>query len=153
MDTLDKAILAELQKDGKLSMQDLADRVNSSSTQCWRRVRQLQDQGIILGYQAVLDAQEMQLQAMAYIHIALKDHSEKSVRDFLHIVDTSEQIIECCSITGDHDFMLKVVAHSPAGLERFLMRRLLSTGLVRETRSNFVLRECKTRGALPTEVV
>lgn len=153
MDSLDKSILAELQKDGKLSMQDLADRVNSSSTQCWRRVRQLQDQGVILGYQAVLDSGAMGLQAMAYIHIALKDHGEKSVRDFLHIVETSEQIIECCSITGDHDFMLKVVAHSPAGLERFLMRRLLATGLVRETRSNFVLRECKSRGALPSEVV
>ena len=153
MDSLDKSILAELQKDGKLSMQDLADRVNSSSTQCWRRVRQLQDQGVILGYQAVLDSGAMGLQAMAYIHIALKDHGEKSVRDFLHIVETSEQIIECCSITGDHDFMLKVEAQSPAGLERFLMKRLLATGLVRETRSNFVLRECKSRGALPSEVV
>jgi len=153
MDTLDKAILSELQKDGKLSMQDLADRVHSSSTQCWRRVRQLQEQGVILGYQAVLDSQAVGLHAMAYIHIALKDHGEQSVRDFLHIVETSEQIIECCSITGDHDFMLQVVAHSPAGLERFLMKRLLATGLVRETRSNFVLRECKSRGALPTEVL
>ncbi len=153
MDTLDKTILAELQKDGKLSMQDLADRVNSSSTQCWRRVRQLQDSGLILGYQAILDSGAMGLHAMAYIHIALKDHSEQQVRDFLHIVETNDQIIECCSITGDHDFMLKVVARSPAGLERFIMKRLLSTGLVRETRSNFVLRECKSRGALPTDVI
>ncbi len=153
MDHLDKSILAELQKDGKVSMQELADRVHSSSTQCWRRVRQLQEQGIILGYQAVLDAEAMGLHAVAYIHIALKEHGEKSVRDFLHIVDTNEQIIECCSITGDHDFMLKVVAHSPSGLEHFIMKRLLATGLVRESRSNFVLRQNKTRGSLPTQVV
>lgn len=153
MDTLDKAILSEIQRDGKISMQDLADRVHSSSTQCWRRVRQLQDKGVIRGYQAVLDTRSMGLQAMAYIHVALKDHGEQSVKEFLHIVDTSDQIIDCCSITGDHDFILKVVARSPAGLERFLMTRLLATGLIRETRSNFVLRENKSRGALPSEVV
>ena len=90
MDTLDKSILAELQKDAKLSMQDLADRVHSSSTQCWRRVRQLQEQGVILGYQAKLDSRAMGLHAMAYIHIALKDHGEQSVKDFLHIVETND---------------------------------------------------------------
>ncbi len=153
MDRLDKAILGVLQRNGKVPMQELAEATNSSTTQCWRRIKQMQDNGIITGFQAVVDAKAMGLDVTAYIHIALKDHNEEDVKAFLKMVDGCDQIIECCSILGDHDFVLKVVARSPDGLERFIRKELLTTGLIRETRSNFVLRQTKGNSPLPTQVV
>jgi len=153
MDKLDKSILENLQRNGKISMQELAEATHSSSTMCWRRVKQLQEQGIITGYRATLDAKPMGLHAMAYIHIALTNHEEKNVRAFLDIVESNDQIVECSSITGDHDFILKVVAQSPEGLEQFIMKQLLKSGLIRQTRSNFVLSQAKVNGPLPMQVV
>jgi len=153
MDKLDRSILDFLQRDGKASMQELADATASSSTQVWRRVKQLQEAGVISGYRATVEAKPMGLSAMAYIHVALKDHQEKNVTAFLEAVETNDQIVECSSITGDHDFILKVVAESPEGLEKFIMQRLLKTGLISQTRSNFVLRQTKKNGPLPTRVV
>ena len=89
------------------------------------------------------------LNAIAYVHVALRDHQENSIADFLRLVETEPQIVECASITGDHDFILKVYARTPEDLEVFIMKRLLKSGLVRDTRSNFVLRQNKTRGPLP----
>lgn len=153
MDKLDKSILETLQRDCKISMQELAEATASSSTQCWRRVKRLQEQGVITGYRATVDPKSMGLTAIAYIHVALSDHNEKNVQAFLQIVEINDQIIECCSITGDHDFILKVVAESPEDLERFLMLRLLRNGLVSRTRSNFVLRQTKANGNIPTTMV
>jgi len=153
MDRLDKAIIDVLQRNGKVPMQELADATHSSTTQCWRRMKQMQEQGVITGFQAILDAKSMGLEVMAYIHIALKDHDETNVQAFLELVDGCDQIVECSSILGDHDFVLKVVARSPEGLERFIRTQLLTSGLIRETRSNFVLRQTKSNAPLPTQVV
>jgi Lrp/AsnC family leucine-responsive transcriptional regulator len=145
----DIAILQELQTDGRLSMQDLADRTGLSASQCWRRVRDLEATGVLAGYAARVPAKSVGLNAIAYVHIALKDHQEDSIASFLRLVETEPQIVECASITGDHDFILKVYARTPEDLEHFIMQRLLKSGLVRDTRSNFVLRQTKTRGPLP----
>jgi len=145
----DIAILRELQSSGRLSMQELADRTGLSASQCWRRVRDLEASGIISGYRAQVAAKAVGLNAIAYVHVALRDHRESSIADFLRLVETEPQIVECASITGDHDFILKVYAKTPEDLEVFIMQRLLKSGLVRDTRSNFVLRQNKTRGPLP----
>ncbi|WP_449314366.1 Lrp/AsnC family transcriptional regulator [Ruegeria meonggei] len=145
----DIAILQELQADGRLSMQDLADRTGLSASQCWRRVRDLEAAQVISGYTAQVRAKAVSLDAIAYVHVALRDHQEDSITAFLRLIETEPQIVECASITGDHDFILKVYAKTPEALEHFIMQRLLKSGLVRDTRSNFVLRQTKTRGPLP----
>ena len=98
---------------------------------------------------AQVRAKSVGLDAIAYVHVALRDHQEDSINSFLRLVETEPQIVECASITGDHDFILKVYAKTPEDLEHFIMQRLLKSGLVRDTRSNFVLRQTKTRGPLP----
>lgn len=145
----DIVILQELQLSGRLSMQDLAERTGLSASQCWRRVRDLEASGVIAGYGAQIRAKEIGLNAIAYVHVALRDHHEDSIAAFLRLVETEPQIVECASITGDHDFILKVYAYTPEDLEVFIMQRLLKSGLVRDTRSNFVLRQNKTRAPLP----
>ncbi len=149
LQSADIAILQELQKDGRQSMQDLADRTGFSASQCWRRVRDLEAAGIISGYTAQVRAKSVGLNAIAYVHVALREHQEDSINAFLRLIETEPQIVECASITGDHDFILKVYAKTPEELEHFIMQRLLKSGLVRDTRSNFVLRQTKTRGPLP----
>ncbi|MEX0329144.1 MAG: Lrp/AsnC family transcriptional regulator [Ruegeria sp.] len=145
----DIAILRELQISGRLSMQELGDRTGLSASQCWRRVRDLEAAGVVSGYRAQVAAKAVGLNAIAYVHVALRDHQEESITSFLRLVETEPQIVECASITGDHDFILKVYAKTPEDLENFIMQRLLKSGLVRDTRSNFVLRQNKTRGPLP----
>ncbi len=145
----DIAILRVLQSSGRLSMQELAEQTGLSASQCWRRVRDLEASGIVSGYRAQVTAKAVGLNAIAYVHVALRDHQENSIADFLRLVETEPQIVECASITGDHDFILKVYARTPEDLEVFIMKRLLKSGLVRDTRSNFVLRQNKTRGPLP----
>ncbi len=145
----DLAILQQLQTDGRLSMQELADRTGLSASQCWRRVRDLEASGVISGYSAQVRAKSVGLNAISYIHVALQSHQEDNINAFLRLVETEPQIVECASITGDHDFLLKVYAKSPEDLELFIMQCLLKSGLVRDTRSNFVLRQTKTRGPLP----
>ncbi|WP_282152408.1 Lrp/AsnC family transcriptional regulator [Ruegeria atlantica] len=149
LQSADIAILQELQIDGRQSMQDLADRTGLSASQCWRRVRDLEAAGIISGYTAQVRAKSVGLNAIAYVHVALREHQEDSINAFLRLIETEPQIVECASITGDHDFILKVYAKTPEELEHFIMQRLLKSGLVRDTRSNFVLRQTKTRGPLP----
>ncbi len=149
LQTADIAILQELQADGRLSMQELSDRTGLSASQCWRRVRDLEAVGIIAGYTAQIRAKSVGLNAIAYVHVALREHQEDSINAFLRLIETEPQIVECASITGDHDFILKVYAKTPEELEHFIMQRLLKSGLVRDTRSNFVLRQTKTRGPLP----
>ena len=145
----DISILQELQVSGRLSMQELAERTGLSASQCWRRVRDLEAAGVVSGYRAQVTAKAVGLNAIAYIHVALQDHQEDSISSFLRLVETEPQIVECASITGDHDFILKVYAKTPEDLEHFIMQRLLKSGLVRDTRRNFVLRQTKTRGPLP----
>ncbi|GLQ36357.1 AsnC family transcriptional regulator [Amylibacter marinus] len=149
MQQIDREILRVLQLNGKLSMQDLSEQVGASATQCWRRVKDMQDSGIIQGYGARLDPKSLGLNAIAYIHVALNDHSEDNIDNFLNLVNSLQEVVECASVTGDHDFILKVYTQSPEELENFVMRRLLKSGLVKATSSHFVLRQTKMRRALP----
>ncbi len=151
IDSFDKAVLSVLQKDGKISTQDLAAETNLSTSPCWRRVKRLEQAGVIEKYVAVLDPKKLGLHAFAYVHISLVDHTEETIRKFDTFVQSDNQVIECCSITGESDYVLKVVASDPENLEEFIMKRILGLGIVRSSMTNFVLRRTKTRGAMPLD--
>lgn len=149
LDPYDLAILAALQRDAKLSLQDLAQEVNLSTSPCWRRVRKLEESGTIASYTALLDARKIGLNTQAYVHISLLDHKESTIEAFDSFVMQEDRVVECASITGSDDYLLKIVAKDPEGLETFLMKNILSLGIVRSCTTHFVLRQKKQSTALP----
>ncbi len=151
LDTFERRILRALQHDGRASTQDLSETVGLSASPCWRRVKRLEEDGYIKRYMAVLDAKKLGLRAFAYVQVSLVDHAEDSITKFGSFVQDCEQILECASITGDFDFLLKVAAPDPEALEEFIMKRILRLGVVRSTTTNFVLRQMKTAGPLPID--
>jgi len=149
IDEYERRILAVLQRNGRASTQELSDTVGLSASPCWRRVKRLEEEGYITRYAAILDGKKLGLRAFAYVHVSLTNHSEESINTFNDFVATNEQVVECCSITGDSDYVLKVAAMDPEGLELFVMKRLLRLGVVRNATTNFILRQNKVAAALP----
>lgn len=152
IDAYERQILRVLQQDGRASTQDLSDAIGLSASPCWRRVKRLEDDGYITRYAAIVDGKKLGLGALAYVYVSLIDHSEASIETFNSFVQTNDQIIECASITGDFDFVLKVAATDPENLEHIIMQRILRLGVVRNTTTNFILRQTKVSGALPTDL-
>lgn len=149
LDEHDKTLLHLLQRNAKISTQELADQVNLSLSPCWRRVRKLEDAGIIERYVTLLDRRKLGLNTLAFVHVSLIEHTEDAIRIFDNFVEQENQIIECCSITGADDYLLKVVAEDPEGLETFIMKKVLRLGIVRSSTTHFVLRQKKYRTELP----
>ncbi|RPE67405.1 AsnC family transcriptional regulator [Pacificibacter maritimus] len=152
IDEFEKRILKMLQQNGRASTQELSNAVGLSSSPCWRRVKRLEDDGFITRYAAILDGKKLGLHAFAHVQISLIDHSEASLNTFHNFVENSEQVLECASITGDFDFMLKIAAANPEALEHFIMQKILRLGVVRTMTTNFILRQIKVAGALPIEI-
>ncbi len=148
-DEFDKSLLDVLQHAGKSSAQDLAERTHLSATPCWRRVKRMEEDGVIEKYVAVLDPRKVGLHATAFVHVSLTDHTEATIARFDAFVQASDQVTECYSITGEADFVLKVMATDPEDLESFIMKELLGLGVVRASMTNFVLRRTKDTHALP----
>lgn len=149
LDKYEQQILKHLQQDGRASTQDLSDAVGLSASPCWRRVKKLEEEGYITRYAAIVDGKKLGLGALAYVHVSLIDHSEASIETFYNFIETSERVIECASITGEFDFILKVAATDPENLEQFIMQRILRLGVVRTTTTTFILRQSKVNGPLP----
>ena len=149
LDNFDRSILRVLQADGKIGNQDLAEKVNLSSSPCWRRVRKLEDNGVIDSYVAKLNPKSLGLTAMAYVHIALLDHRQKTIETLDNFVATQDQIIECSSITGSNDYLLKILETDTESLEKFIMQSLLRLGIVRSSTTNLILRQQKYTTAVP----
>ena len=152
LDELDKHLLQLLQRNAKISTQDLADQVNLSVSPCWRRVRKLEDAGIIERYVTLLNRRKLGLNTLAFVHVSLIEHTEAAIKIFDDFVEQEDQIIECCSITGSDDYLLKVVAEDPEGLETFIMKKVLRLGIVRSSTTHFVLRQKKYRTELPLDL-
>ena len=149
LDNYDQSILRVLQSDGKIGNQELAKKVNLSNSPCWRRIKKLEDSDIINGYVAMLNSKALGLSAMAYVHIALLDHTQPTIETLDNFVAEQEQIIECCSITGSNDYVLKIIEKDTENLEKFIMQKLLRLGIVRASTTNLILRQKKYTTALP----
>lgn len=149
LDSFDRSILRVLQTDGKIGNQDLAEKVSLSSSPCWRRVKKLEDSGVIDRYVAMLNPKALGLTAMAYVHIALLDHRQETIETLDNFVATQDQIIEYSSITGSNDYLLKIIEADNESLEKFIMQRLLRLGIVRSSTTNLILRQQKYTTAVP----
>ncbi|MEP3844584.1 MAG: Lrp/AsnC family transcriptional regulator [Paracoccaceae bacterium] len=152
LDAFEKLILQVLQRDGRASTQTLSDAVGLSPSPCWRRVKRLEEDGYIDRYTAILNRKKLGLHALAHVQVSLVDHEEASIDKFQAFVDTNEQVLECSSITGDFDYILKVAATDPENLETFILRSLLGLKVVRTTTTTFILRQLKVSGPLPVDI-
>ena len=145
----DLAILAHLQEDGRISNRDLADRVSLSPSPCWRRVRSLESQQVILGYTALLDAQKLGLSILAFANVSLVDHHPATVQHFDQSISEAPEVLECFMTSGDHDYMLKVVTRDMSSYQDFLSEKLLRLDCVRTVNTSFALKQKKISTRLP----
>ena len=152
LDESEKLILQALQQNGRASTQELSELVGLSQSPCWRRVKRLEEDGYITRYSAILDGKKLGLHALAHIQVSLVDHTSSSIDIFQDFVQQNEQVLECASITGDFDFILKVATSHPEALEQFIVQNLLQLGVVRTTATIFILRQIKVSGALPVDI-
>lgn len=152
LDYHEKLILKELQRDGRASTQALSEAVGLSPSPCWRRVKRLEEDGYITRYAAIVDGKKLGLRAFAHIQVSLVDHDATSIDEFQAFINNTEQVLECSSITGDFDYILKVAATDPESLELFIMQSLLRLKVVRTTATTFILRQMKVSGALPVDI-
>ncbi len=152
LDSYDRAILEVLQQEGKISAQDLAQKTHLSASPSWRRVRRLEKKGVIERYAAILNPAKLGLTLIAYIHVSLTDHSEDSIECFDRFVQEQERIVECASVTGEDDFLLKVLSRDTAHLEDFIMHQVLRLGIVRSSKTFISLRQTKYTTKLPLDL-
>lgn len=149
LDKYDKSILSLIQSSGRITNQRMADQVSLSPAPCLRRVDKLESAGIIRQYVALADREKLGLSVLVYIHISLNDHHADTVESFNRFVDQSESILECYSVSGEYDYLIRVVASDVSALEAFIMEQLLQTNTVRSANTSFVLNEKKYTTALP----
>jgi len=149
LDRLDRAILACLQQDARLSNQELADKVGLSPSPCWRRVKRLEEAGIIREYVALLSAPAIGTPILAYAQVSLNDHHPDSTAKFDAFVQASPHILECCAVSGQYDYLLKITCASMEAYELYLSQQLLRQTDVRSVNTSFVLNQKKATTALP----
>ena len=150
IDRYDQQILDILQTDGRINNQDLADRIGLSPSPCLRRVRALEESGLIVGYRAVLDAKKLGLSLMALIHISMDLHTPERFANFEASVSVLPEVLECLLITGqDADYQLKVAVRDMDHYQALLLNKVTRIAGVTGVHSSFVLRQVVTKTALP----
>ena len=148
----DKAILRELQRDSRLTMQQLAAKVGMSSSACWRRVRSLEAAGVIDRYAAILDSRKAGFNLSSMTLVSLARHEQQHVENFVKEVMRHPEVLECFATSGEADFHLRVVVEDMDAYNAFLDDFIFRLPGVSQVRSDIVLKEIKVDTALPLKV-
>ncbi|MCG8314536.1 MAG: Lrp/AsnC family transcriptional regulator [Pseudomonadales bacterium] len=152
LDRYDRAILETLQRDGRISNQELADSIGLSPSPCLRRVRALEDSGLIDGYVALVNARKLGLTLMSFIHISMDKHTPDRFESFESTINSYPEVVECHLITGQSaDYLLKVIVKDMDGYQQFLLNKLTRIEGVSGVHSSFVMKSPVDRTALPIE--
>ena len=149
LDRRDIEILAELQRDSRQSVQQLASKIGLSATPCWKRVKDMEAAGVIRGYGASIDRESVGLQLCVLAEVNLSQHTEAMVREFERAVAACPQITSCYSTTGGADYSIKVLATDIKAYEAFLHDTAFRLPGVTHIRSSVVLKEIKADASLP----
>ena len=150
IDPFDRAILQRLQREGRISNQDLAEAVNLSASPCLRRVRRLEEEGIIEGYCARLNARKLGLNLMAFIQVSMDRHTPERFARFEETIANYPEVLECHLITGQAaDYQLKVVVADMDAYQQFLLNKITRIEGVSGVHSSFVLKSPINGTALP----
>jgi len=152
LDPVDRRLLRALQTDGRATYDQLAAEIQMSASAALRRVKRLEEAGVIAGYVAVVSPERVGLGLSAYINVRLEKASETHKRNpmdqFKAAVQTWPEVVECVALTGEMDYLLQVVVEDMAHYSRFIMETLLKHPSVEDCRSSFVLERLKTGGAV-----
>ena len=152
LDKLDKRILRELQRDGTITNLDLAERIGLSPSPCARRVKQLEDAGIILGRVTLLNPKKLDLKMTALIQISMDRHTPDRFQKFEARIKTYAEVTECLLITGQSaDYQLKVVVPDMEYYQEFLLNKITRIEGVTDVHSSFILREVQSTTELPLD--
>ena len=149
LDRLDISILRYLQENSSISIQDLGAKVGLSATPCWRRVKRLQNEGLIRKQVALLDAKLLELDVNVFVHVKLTEHSDEVLKVFEESVANIPEVVECYSVSGDTDFLLRIVVADVATYETLLYKKLIRLREVGTLNSMFALRQVKYTTELP----
>jgi len=153
LDTIDRRILRALQTDGRITYDQLASQVNLSASATLRRVKRLEESGAIARYVALVSPERVGLGLTAYINVRLEKHSEVHKRNpmdlFRAAVQTWPEVVECAALTGEMDYLLRVVVQDMAHYSRFIMDTLLNHPSVEDCKTSFVLDRVKNTTAVP----
>ena len=149
LDEADRRILAVLQDDGRISNVDLAERVALSASPCLRRVKRLEELGVIKGYRPLLDRDAVGLGLTVFVAIKVRRHSKDAASSLQAALHALPEVVGCHMVSGEADFLAEIVTADLAHYERLLADRLLALPMVSDIRSNIVLRQVKSDGPLP----
>lgn len=149
LDAIDLKILREIQNDARIPNLTLADRVGLSPSPCSRRVKLLEEAGIIEGYRAVLNRAAVGLGLTVFAGVRVERHAQDQADAFVNAVLALPEVVACHLVSGDVDFLVEVVVPDMATYEATVLRQLLSLAAIRDIRSSFAMRSYLAGGALP----
>jgi Lrp/AsnC family transcriptional regulator, leucine-responsive regulatory protein len=151
LDAIDRRIVAELQADGRLTNVQLADRAGLSPSPCLRRVKQLEQAGVIEGYRALLRRDRIGLGFSVFLSVKIDGHANDRALTFEQAVTAMPEVVACHMVSGDADYFLEVIVPDLPDYQRFLVDKLLNLTIVREVRSNIAIQTLKAGAPLPLQ--
>jgi DNA-binding Lrp family transcriptional regulator len=149
LDQIDSLILAALQRDGRLTSQELAERVGLSGSQCARRRQRLEEEGVISGYRAIVDPTKTGAEIVALIQIVMAAHSRENATAFKRLVEATPEILDAWVLTGEADYLIRVAVPNLSALNQLVQDVLLPHPIVARVQSQIVLDELKANAPVP----
>lgn len=149
MDKYDIKILESIQKNGRITNKELAQIVNLSPAPCWRRMNALEELGYIKSYTALLDKEKVGLRIVAFAHVSLNDHHEKTVAEFDNSIAKWQEVQECHATSGGYDYLLKIVTVDMQAYNAFMYDHLLKLKGIRSVNTSFSMMQKKVSTQLP----
>jgi len=149
MDNIDQKIIRELQQDARLTNQALSERIGLSPSPCLRRVRALEDRGVLVGYSALVDQEQYGLPINVFVSIRLDAQTDEAMQAFEKAIHQLEEVLECYLMTGARDYLLKVVSKSLKSYERFVRERLTTIPHIASLESSFAFGQVKRHPIFP----
>jgi Lrp/AsnC family leucine-responsive transcriptional regulator len=149
LDPYERAIVTALQENGRATVQELASRIGLSTSPTWRRLKALEQRGVIKDYVARVDAAKLGYHDTVFAHVTLSKHGAAGINAFERTMIARPEVLDVYSMTGDADYLVRVVARSTREYEQFLKEAVFSSGAIQQIKSNFALREIKSTVAIP----
>ena len=152
LEPIDRKILSLLQRDGRLTNAELAEALNMSSSACHRRVKLLEEKGVIKRYAAIVDRKAIGLKAVAFISVKLETHSTEMLDAFESAIEGMDEVVECYAVSGGGDYILKVVASDIDTFSELAIKKLARLPGVKDSTSNFILSTMKLSPGWPVDL-
>jgi len=149
MDKIDRSILNLLQKDGKITIKEIAERLNLTTTPIFERVKKLEREGYIKSYKAILDRKKVGLQLMVFCNVTLNLHQTDYLKKFEKDIQQFPEVVECYHVAGMFDYLIKIYADDMESYQKFLSNKLASLENISKVQSSFVMTEVKDFSFLP----